>query len=159
MHGRVATTRAVVTGLLAATLLALVGCRASSATRDALRTAGDQLTSLDLAPLGDVVGRGSYGSAGVSGSRPTAFVALRAAAPAPSLLADVGARLRRAGYAPFVACRPPGPCTWRRSEGATLLTADAVVLGPGRPWGERSTAHGTVAPGQQVLQVSVTVGG
>ena len=145
--------------LLLAAALVLSGCGTSAQTRKALKTAQDELGHVHAQDLGQVLGRGTFGSAGISGSRPTAFVAVQTLVSTDSLMARIGARLQRAGFAPFVPCRPPATCTWRRRADNTLITADAVVQTGGEPWGEKSTAHGTVPAGRRVLQVSMTVGG
>src|SRR4051812_18577294 len=85
---------------LAAVLL-LAGCSAA-ATRSALSIARDQLEHIHAATLGQLVGQGTYGSAGLSGDRPTAFVAVRTDIPTESLMATIGERMQRAGFTPFV---------------------------------------------------------
>jgi hypothetical protein len=124
-----------------------------------LRTAREQLDRIHAESFGKVVGRGSFGSAGVSGSRPTAFVAVQTDTAAAPLMSIIGDRMQRAGFSPFFSCRPPAACGWERRTDNTLITAYAVVKTDGQPWGEESTAHGTVAPGARVLQLSMTVGG
>jgi hypothetical protein len=137
----------------------LAGCGTSSATRKELITARDQLGHIHAENLGHVVGHGSYGSTGVSGSRPTAFVAIRTDVPTDSLMATIVDRMQQAGFSPSVSCRPPLPCIWQRTVNNRLVTARAVAKTGGQPWGEKSTAHGKVAPGSRVVQVAMTVGG
>lgn len=137
----------------------LTGCGSGSGSGRALGTARDQLASLHAADLGTVLGQGSYGSTGISGSRPTAFVAVRTEVPTDALMAALDTRARQAGFVPLGACRPPQPCAWERRAGATLSTVRTVVKTEGEPWGETSTTHGTVAAGSRVLQVEVVLGG
>jgi hypothetical protein len=146
-----------VLGLAAA--LVLAGCGNSSDTRKALNTARDELGHIHAEDLGHLLGHGSYGSTGVSGARPTAFVAVQTEVPADSLMTTIGDRMQQAGYSPFVSCRPPLPCIWDRRVDNTLIRATAVVGVSGQSWGEKSTAHGTVPPGSRVLQVEMVVGG
>ncbi len=153
---RVSPLRGVL-GVAAAMVLA--SCDTSSHTRNAVNIARDELGRIPAASLGHVLGHGSFGSAGVSGSRPTAFIAVQTEVPTVALMATVGDRMRQAGFSPFVTCRPPLPCTWDRRVNRTLITASAVVKTGGEPWGEKSTAHGTVAAGSRVLQVEMVVGG
>jgi hypothetical protein len=139
-------------------VLLLAGCSAA-ATRRALSTARVQLDRVHAENLGPVVGRGSYGSAGVSGDRPTAFLAVRTDSPTEPLMATIAERMQQAGFTPFVRCRPPNACLWDRRVDNKLFRAWAYVLTSGQPWGDKSTAHGTVAAGDRVLVVRITVGG
>jgi hypothetical protein len=50
-------------------------------------------------------------------------------------------------------------CIWDRRADNTFTSARAYVQTAGLPWGEKSTAYGTVAPGSRVLEVQMTIGG
>lgn len=145
--------------VLGLTSLLLLGCGTSSATRGALNTARAELARVHVENLGHVVGRGSFGATGLSGSRPTAFEVVRTDMATNSLMATLDMRMQQVGFSPFVACRPPAVCSWDRRSGQTLIRASAVIKTGGQPWGDESTAHGTVAPGTRVLEVSIVVGG
>lgn len=138
--------------------LVLAACSAAG-TDKALNTARDQLGLIDAANLGRVMGRGSYGSAGVSGSRPTAFVAVQTNLAAPEAMRTIDARMQRNGFMPFGRCQPDLGCSWKRRVNHMLVRATAIVFIGGQSWGEKSTTHGTVAPGTRVLEVLMTVGG
>lgn len=139
-------------------VLLFTGCSAAATRRD-LSTARAQLDRVHVDDLGQMLGRGSYGSAGLSGDRPTAFVALRTGSLTDSLMATIAQRMQQAGFAASVPCRPPLACLWDRTVHNRVVHAWAYVLTSGQPWGDKSTAHGTVAPGDRVLVVRMTVGG
>ena len=138
---------------------ALAGAHTSAATHRAWNTARLQLDHIHAEDLGDVLGHGAYGSTGLSGGPPTAFVAVQTDVPTASLMATIGTRMQQAGFTPSVRCRPPDVCIWDQRVDNTLITARAFVLVGGQQWGEKSMAHGTVAPGSRVLGVWMIVGG
>jgi hypothetical protein len=140
-------------------LVSLVAACSSAATRKADAIAREDLGRIHAADLGRVLGQGSYGSAGLSGSRPTAFIAVRTEIAIDEVLATIGDRMQQNGVTPFGRCQPYVGCWWERRFDHTLVRAYAVIKTGGQPWGEDSTAHGTVAPGNRVLQVGMIVGG
>jgi hypothetical protein len=142
-----------------AAALVLAGCGNSSDTRRALDTARDELGHIHAEDLGHLLGHGSYGSTGISGGPPTAFVAVQTEIPTDSLMSTIGARMQQAGFTPFVSCRPPLPCIWEKRANKPVITATVVVKTEGAPWGEKSTAHGTVSAGRRVLELEMVVGG
>lgn len=134
-------------------------CGSSGATKQSLAAATHEVDALHADALGDVLGRGTYGSAGVSGDRPTAFVAVRSTRSASDLLDAVTERVKSLGSTAVGRCAPPEPCLWSKHSDAGLVRTTAVILGAGQTWGRSSTTHGIVPGGATVLQLSVTVGG